>query len=90
MKVLKNLTLLFLLSRITFPFLIFVSLSSLIGGFLSTINKFAAMAFTPVILNLTIIFTLLYFGSFLILLGMNLQSFAHMQYPLLVFYNLFG
>lgn len=56
-----NLTI--LLSRITFPFLIFISLSSLIGGFLSTINRFAAMAFTPIILNLTIIFTLLYFNS---------------------------
>lgn len=52
-----------LLSRITFPFLIFVSLSSLIGGFLSTLNKFAAMAFTPVILNLIMIFTLSYSGS---------------------------
>ena len=64
-----------LLSRITFPFLIFVSLSSLIGGFLSTINKFAAMAFTPVILNLTIIFTLLYFGSFNII-GYELTIFC--------------
>lgn len=51
------------LSRLTFPFLLFVSLSSLLGSFLNTMNKFAAMAFTPVILNLIIITTFLTFGT---------------------------
>ena len=52
------------LSRLTLPFLLFVSLSSLVGGFLNTMNKFAAMAFTPIILNMMIIITFITFGSF--------------------------
>ncbi|MDC3090874.1 murein biosynthesis integral membrane protein MurJ [Rickettsiales bacterium] len=47
------------LSRLTFPFLLFICLSSLIGGYLNTISKFAAMAFTPVILNLSMLTVLL-------------------------------
>jgi len=45
-------------SRLTFPFLIFICLSSLIGGYLNTMSKFAAMAFTPVILNITMLLSL--------------------------------
>ena len=52
-----------LLSRLTFPFLLFVSLSSLIGSFLNTMNKFAAMAFTPIILNLMMIITFFSFDT---------------------------
>ncbi len=51
------------LARLTFPFLLFICLSSLIGGFLNTVGKFAAMAFIPVILNLTML-TVLFFFSF--------------------------
>ena len=51
------------LARLTMPFLLFISLSSLIGGFLNTINKFAAMAVTPVILNLTMICIFLIFAN---------------------------
>jgi len=46
------------LSRLTFPFLLFICLSSLIGGYLNTMSKFAAMAFTPVILNLSMLVVL--------------------------------
>ena len=46
------------LSRLTFPFLLFICLSSLIGGYLNTMSKFAAMAFTPVILNLSMLIVL--------------------------------
>ena len=43
------------LSRITFPFLIFVSLVSLLAGMLNAVGKFWAAAFTPTILNLCMI-----------------------------------
>ena len=46
------------LARLTFPFLFFVSVNSLFGGYLNTMSKFAAMAFTPVILNLTMLVVL--------------------------------
>lgn len=49
------------LSRLTLPFVLFVCITSLIGGYLNTLGKFAAMAFTPVILNLTMISTLIIF-----------------------------
>jgi len=49
------------LSRLTLPFVLFVCITSLIGGYLNTLGKFAAMAFTPIILNLTMISTLIIF-----------------------------
>ncbi len=53
-------------TRITFPFLIFVSLSSLLSGILNTNNKFAAAAAAPISLNIILILSLLisfYLGS---------------------------
>jgi len=47
-------------SRITFPFLLFVSLSSLLSGILNTNNKFAAAAAAPIILNVILILSLLF------------------------------
>ena len=47
------------LTRITFPFLIFVSLSSFFSGILNTHNKFAAASAAPIILNLFLISILL-------------------------------
>jgi len=41
--------------RFTFPYLLFVSLTALAGGVLNTYGKFAAPAFTPVILNVVLI-----------------------------------
>ncbi len=52
------------LTRITFPFLLFVSLSSFFGAILNSHNKFAAAAAAPIILNILLIITLL-FGSYL-------------------------
>ena len=49
------------LSRLTFPFVFFICLTSLAGAYLNTLGRFAAMALTPIILNLTIIFCLLIF-----------------------------
>ena len=46
-------------SRLTFPFVLFVCLTSLAGAYLNTLGKFASMALTPIILNLTLIFTLI-------------------------------
>jgi len=46
------------LSRITFPFLFFVSLSSFFSGILNTNNKFAAAAAAPIVLNIFLISSL--------------------------------
>jgi putative peptidoglycan lipid II flippase len=47
------------LSRITFPYLLFISLTALQGGLLNTVDRFAAAAATPVLLNLFLIAALL-------------------------------
>ena len=46
------------LTRITFPFLLFVSLSSFFAGILNSNNKFAAAAGAPIILNVVLIISL--------------------------------
>ncbi len=46
------------LTRITFPFLLFVSLSSFFSAILNSHNKFAAASASPIILNIFLIFTL--------------------------------
>jgi putative peptidoglycan lipid II flippase len=43
------------LVRIVFPYILFVSLVSFAGGILNTYRRFAVPAFTPVLLNLSII-----------------------------------
>ncbi len=48
------------LTRITFPFLFFVSLSSFFTGILNSNNKFAAAAAAPIILNIVLILSLIY------------------------------
>jgi len=52
------------LTRITFPFLFFVSLSSFFSAILNSHNRFAAAAAAPVILNIFLI-TVLIYGNFL-------------------------
>ena len=52
------------LTRITFPFLLFVSLSSFFSAILNSHNKFAAAAAAPIILNLILI-AILFMGKFL-------------------------
>lgn len=44
------------LLRITFPYLLLISLTGLAGGILNSYDRFAVPAFTPVLLNLTLIF----------------------------------
>ena len=43
------------LLKITFPYLWFISLTALAGAILNTLGKFAVAAFTPVLLNISII-----------------------------------
>ena len=52
------------LTRITFPFLFFVSLSSFFSAILNSHNRFAAAAAAPVILNFYLI-SVLFYGNFL-------------------------
>ena len=54
------------LTRITFPFLLFISLSSFFSGILNSNNKFAAAAAAPIILNLILILSILisYFKNY--------------------------
>ena len=47
------------LTRITFPFLLFISLSSFFSGILNSNNKFAAAAAAPIILNIILILSLI-------------------------------
>ena len=47
------------LLRITFPYILFISLTGLAGGILNTFGRFMVPAFTPVLLNVSaIVFTL--------------------------------
>lgn len=41
--------------KITFPYLFFITLTGLSGAILNTLNRFAVAAFTPVLLNISII-----------------------------------
>lgn len=44
------------LLRVTFPYILFISLVAFSGGILNTYSKFSVPAFTPVLLNLSFIF----------------------------------
>ena len=43
------------LTRVTLPYLVFISLASLAGGVLNSLGRFAAAAATPILLNLCLI-----------------------------------
>ena len=53
-------------TRITFPFLLFISLSSFFSGILNSNNKFAAAAAAPIILNIILILSIIisYFQNY--------------------------
>jgi putative peptidoglycan lipid II flippase len=59
------------LLRLTFPFLLFVSLTALAGGALNSFNRFAIPAITPVILNLCMIAGALWLAP---LMGMSILA----------------
>src|SRR5436305_336149 len=52
------------LTRITFPYLLFISLTALQGGLLNAVDRFAAPAATPILLNLFLIAGLLLMAHF--------------------------
>jgi putative peptidoglycan lipid II flippase len=52
-----------MLSRLTIPYLLFISLVSLLGGILNSLHKFWVNAAAPILLNLTLIAALLLFHS---------------------------
>jgi len=49
--------------KITFPYLFFISLTALAAGIFNTFNKFFLPAITPVLLNLSLIVSALYFTN---------------------------
>jgi putative peptidoglycan lipid II flippase len=52
------------LSRITFPYLLFISLTALLGGVMNALGRFAPFAFAPVIFNMAQVVFLLMSGLF--------------------------
>ena len=50
-----------LLTRITFPYLLLISLVSLFSGILNSIARFTAAAFAPALLNLAMLLALIFF-----------------------------
>ncbi len=52
------------LTRLTFPYLLFISLVSLMGGVLNGLHRFAAVAATPILLNLCLIGGLMVLGRY--------------------------
>jgi putative peptidoglycan lipid II flippase len=51
------------LTRITFPYILFISLVSLMAGVLNSFGKFAAAAASPILLNICLIGAVLIFAS---------------------------
>ncbi len=52
------------LLRITFPYIFFISLSALASSILNTWGKFAIPAFTPVLLNVVMIMSMVFFAPY--------------------------
>jgi putative peptidoglycan lipid II flippase len=52
------------LLRITFPYILFISLSAFISGILNTFKQFAIPAFTPVLLNVVLISSALWLAPY--------------------------
>ena len=63
------------LSRITFPFLFFISLASFFGAILNSYNKFAAAAAAPIILNIILIASL-FFSQWINISNVLILSYA--------------
>ena len=53
-----------LMLKITFPYLFFITLAGVFGAVLNTIGKFSVSAFSPIILNISIILSSIYLSSF--------------------------
>ena len=68
-----------LLTRITFPFLLFVSVSSFFSAILNSHNRFAAAAAAPIVLNIFLILVL-FFGQYFTKWHSNHISTFHGRY----------
>ena len=83
---LEKMNLAITLTRLTFPFLIFVSLSSFFSGILNSHNKFAAASAAPIILNILLISILIfsnYLGDklvFYLSLGVSLAGLLQLSF----------
>ncbi len=79
------------LTRITFPFLLLVSLSSFFSGILNSHNKFAVAAAAPIILNLlmiaSIIFSYLYDNNYSKNLSYSVTFAGLLQLIFLIFFT---
>ena len=83
------------LLRIMFPFLIFISLFALAMGILNSLKRFFAPSIAPVLLNISIIFSVIFFRDFFslpveslawgVLVGGALQLFF--QVPWLIYHG---
>lgn len=51
------------LSRITFPYILLMSLTALLGGVLNSFNRFGPFAAAPILFNFTLIIALLFFAD---------------------------
>jgi putative peptidoglycan lipid II flippase len=51
------------LTRITFAYLLFISIASIFAGILNSLSKFVAAAIAPIILNLTLLGAMLFFAG---------------------------
>lgn len=72
----EKFNLLIILTRITFPYLIFISLVALMSGILNTFNKFFAVSVSPIILNFSIIVGLYLFKDYGGLAMVKAMSYA--------------
>ena len=79
-----------LLTRITFPFLLFISLASFFSAILNSHNRFGIAAATPIVLNIILIFILfflkyendtlvIYLASGVSLAGIVPVSYTHLR-----------
>lgn len=62
------------LTRLTFPYLMLISLVSLLSGTLNALKRFAAAAAAPILLNLTLITSLLAFHETELIAGRSLAA----------------
>ena len=78
------------LTRITFPFILFISLASFFSAILNSHNKFAAASAAPIILNIVLIIILLcakFFDDHLVIYmsyGVSIAGLIQMIYLILV------
>jgi putative peptidoglycan lipid II flippase len=74
-----------LLCRITMPYLVFISVTALFGGVLNSVGRFAAFAFSPVVLSLVVIIGTLilnnyYFPAISISLSVLIAGFLQVTF----------